>query len=73
MHVCLEDVQSDFERFWVEVGAKGDLQAALAEWDTRHNASDASSKRLRSQTPIGKVFDKLKRMVRKFPQFVRDA
>lgn len=39
MQFRLEQAQEDFPRFWEWVGAEGDLQAALAEWQTRHNAS----------------------------------
>ena len=39
MTVRLEHGKRDFGRFWEWVGADGDLELALAEWDTRHNAS----------------------------------
>lgn len=35
----LEQAKADFEKFWTWIGAEGDLVAALAEWDVRHNAS----------------------------------
>lgn len=35
----LEQAKADFTLFWQRIGAEGDLQAALAEWDVRHNAS----------------------------------
>lgn len=35
----LECARDDFRRFWDWIGAEGDLAAALAEWDVRHNAS----------------------------------
>lgn len=35
----LEHARDDFRRFWDWIGARGDLDAALAEWDVRHNAS----------------------------------
>lgn len=35
----LERAREDFPVFWERIGARGDLAAALAEWDTRHNAS----------------------------------
>lgn len=35
----LESAKGDFERFWNRIGAEGDLEKALAEWDVRHNAS----------------------------------
>ncbi|GAB4294928.1 MAG: hypothetical protein Kow0096_11400 [Thiohalomonadaceae bacterium] len=39
MNFCLENAKDDFRRFWHWIGAQGDLAAALAEWDLRHNAS----------------------------------
>ncbi|MCW8918192.1 MAG: hypothetical protein OQL08_05205 [Gammaproteobacteria bacterium] len=35
----LEEAQTDFSEFWQRIGAEGNLPAALAEWQTRHNAS----------------------------------
>jgi hypothetical protein len=35
----LERGREDFRVFWDWIGARGDLDAALAEWDVRHNAS----------------------------------
>ncbi len=37
----LEHAAEDFARFWDWIGAEGDLDAALAEWQRRYNASDA--------------------------------
>jgi hypothetical protein len=37
----LESAKEDFRRFWHWIGATGDIEQALAEWDTRHNASVA--------------------------------
>ncbi len=40
----LERIDEDFPRFWQWIGAEGNLQAALGEWQVRHNASvDAPS------------------------------
>lgn len=38
-HVTLEDGARGFARVWDRIGAEGDLQAALAEWSVRHNAT----------------------------------
>ena len=35
----LEHAKRDFTHFWERIGAEGDLERALAEWDVRHNAS----------------------------------
>jgi len=39
MEVHLENAKADFAAFWQRIGAQGDLQAALREWDTAHNDS----------------------------------
>lgn len=39
MAVRLEAIQDDFPSFWNWVGARGNLKAAMAEWNQRHNAS----------------------------------
>ncbi|MES9933360.1 MAG: hypothetical protein ABW162_11160 [Candidatus Sedimenticola sp. PURPLELP] len=37
----LESAKSDFRTFWRMIGAEGDLDSALAEWDISYNASAA--------------------------------
>lgn len=37
--MTLENGKADFRVFWQQVGARGNLDAALAEWDVRHNPS----------------------------------
>lgn len=39
MQFHLERAKDDFRAFWDWIGARGDLDKALAEWDIRHNAS----------------------------------
>lgn len=39
MEIRLKTAKTDFKRFWKAIGAKGDLQAALAAWDEASNAS----------------------------------
>ena len=35
----MEQAQADFAAFWDWIGARGDLERAMAEWHVRHNAS----------------------------------
>jgi hypothetical protein len=35
----LENIRQDFPRFWQAIGAEGDLDAALREWNTPRNVS----------------------------------
>ena len=39
MNFQLEQAQADFPLFWQQISAKGNLQAALAEWQVKHNAT----------------------------------
>lgn len=39
MSFALERASSDFSEFWRLIGAQGDIDAALAQWEIRHNAS----------------------------------
>jgi hypothetical protein len=38
MTVRMESGADDFVDFWERIGASGNLPAALAEWEIRHNA-----------------------------------
>ncbi len=39
MDISIETVKKDFTQFWHHDNAEGDLEKALKEWDTKHNAS----------------------------------
>ncbi len=39
MDISIETVKKDFTQFWNNIGAEGDLEKALEEWDIKHNAS----------------------------------
>lgn len=39
--VQVEQIDQDFPAFWTWIGATGDLGAAMAEWQVRHNAGRA--------------------------------
>lgn len=39
LEFSLENAEQDFARFWHCINAQGDLEAALAEWNTSYNAS----------------------------------
>lgn len=40
----LENSKADFVDFWQRIGAEGDLERALMEWDTRYNDSAQQKK-----------------------------
>lgn len=44
MSFNMEDGADDFAKFWSWIGARGDREAAIAEWATRHNATPLRQK-----------------------------
>ncbi len=64
MDFRLEYAQEDFVRFWEWIGAEGDLDQALNEWNTRHNATSQVS-------PAGRLIRKTFRVIKNFPRFIR--
>jgi hypothetical protein len=43
MSFSLEHAKKDFREFWSRIGAEGDLDAAISEFDTAYNASSPTS------------------------------
>jgi hypothetical protein len=43
MTMCVHEIQRPFKNFWDEIGAAGDVEAALREWDIRYNATPDSA------------------------------
>lgn len=39
MNFSLENAKDDFKIFWNKINAEGDLESALAEWDTTYNGT----------------------------------
>jgi hypothetical protein len=67
MDFRLENAREDFARFWEMIGAEGDFDAAIAEFDIRHNAS-GQEKRM---SPIIAFLRKLRRIVMNLPNYLR--
>lgn len=44
MDIHLETIGADFQKFWVEIGAEGDLDAAIKELNKPHNAKISAAK-----------------------------
>lgn len=70
MDFRLENAKEDFRAFWERIGAEGDLEAALAEFDTRHNATKVKKPRA---NVASRLTGKARRLIAKFPAFVRTA
>ncbi|MET0772078.1 MAG: hypothetical protein ABWZ82_03255 [Candidatus Limnocylindrales bacterium] len=84
MTVRLEHAKEDFRAFWDWVGATGDLDAALAEWDVKHDATDPAPipapespkapqpPRPRRPLPV-RIARKSARAIRGLPGYLRGA
>jgi hypothetical protein len=83
MDVRLEQAREDFRDFWERICAEGSLQHALGEWDSKYNASspahdpEAANSEGRNAgvgnpLPV-RVWKKMGRVVRKMPEFLREA
>jgi len=73
MEFNLESAKEDFHRFWGIIGAEGDLDTALAEFDTLHNASVIYDSEKQKQNLPTRVFRKLHRVAVKLPDYVKNA
>lgn len=50
LEVHLEKIQQDFPLFWQQIHAQGNLEAAMAEWNVRHNATPANQRYRRARS-----------------------
>lgn len=81
MEVRLEHAKDDFHAFWDWIGAEGDVDAAQAEWDVRHDATRVKppkppkppkAPRRRRPLPV-RMARKSVRAVRGLPGYLRGA
>jgi hypothetical protein len=56
MYFPMENAKDQFEKFWTKIGAEGDLQAALTEWDVQHNASGTKKKKPSFSKKLKRLF-----------------
>lgn len=68
IHVTLENARDDFKTFWNEIGAEGDLDAALKEFEIAHNATPVASLGL-----FKRGLMKMNRIWKKLPTFISEA
>ena len=71
MDFTLENAKLDFQRFWKVIGAEGDIEAALSEFNTFYNASGERSNTTKKAPFLPRLLQKLKRLVSQLPNFVR--
>ena len=63
----LESAEHDFRRFWNWIGAEGDIDRALAEWEVAYNATEIKEQ----QNVFRKGAKKMVRLLRYFPVFFK--
>jgi hypothetical protein len=67
MHV--ENAAEEFPVFWERIGAEGDLEAAVAEFEMHHNASDTTVEPALTKRAIAKVA----RVAKGLPHYIAEA
>lgn len=67
MTFSLENAAGDFARFWELIGANGDFQAAVREWEVTSNGSEQWARR----AVVVRIAYKCKRIVARLPAFLR--
>lgn len=72
MDINLENIEQDFIAFWKLIGAEGDMNAALAEFGTRHNASKQRQKPEKENILL-RILYKLKRLTMQFPDYIKNV
>jgi hypothetical protein len=73
MEFHLESAEEDFQKFWKQIGAEGDLPKSLQEWRRKYNASDPKKYLGKPSEVMFRTAHKVARIVQKFPDFVRFA
>lgn len=63
----LEEYEEHFQTFWKNIKAEGDLNAGLAEWENKHNAS-STGKKFKAYK-----LKKTLRIIKKLPNFIKEA
>jgi hypothetical protein len=74
MEFQIENANIDFKRFWNFIGAKGNIEAALSEFEKRYNATPQEG--VNSEGGAFNYLDsarKLRRIIKKFPIFIKHA
>jgi len=75
MQLSLENAAVEFGEYWSRIGAEGNYQAALAEWQSKTNTSEElAQKRRTRRTPLYRRFPrKLGRILTGVPMYLRNA
>jgi hypothetical protein len=71
MKIDLASAQPCFTKFWEMIGAEGNLENALKEWNTCYNASRQNKRP--PNLSAGILFLKASRIIKKTPRFIKNA
>lgn len=72
LECSIENIQSDFVKFWELISAEGDLDAALKTFTGEHNTSEEFFNKPR-RSVISHLPQKLWRIVAGLPEYLRDV
>ncbi len=72
MNFSLESAKKDFPVFWHRIGAEGDLDSALCEFDTPYNAHQRYSSSP-SESVVVRAAGKFRRIAKTLPHFIANA
>jgi len=70
--ITLEHIEQGFAEFWSLINAEGDLNVALSECRKKYNVTKNPESN-NQKTLLIRIADKLKRLVIKFPRYVKNA
>jgi hypothetical protein len=71
--VTLEHIDQGFAEFWNLINAEGDLNAALAEFNRKYNATKGAEESSQNKMFLRTLVGKLKRLVIGFPGYIKNA
>jgi hypothetical protein len=69
----LENAEEDFEQFWQMIGAEGNCDLALEEWQRPYNKTQSYQATIYQMLISGKIIKKINRIIRKSPAFIKSA
>ena len=75
MEFHIENAKNDFTRFWNFIGARGNIEAALLEFEKMYNATPQQGVNKRQERKFGYLSSakKLRRIIKKLPIFIKNA
>ena len=73
--INLENIEKGFIEFWKMIDAQGEIGTSLAEFKTKYNATNSPTQpqKRKRKSLLSKIIGKVRRLVIKFPKFVRNA